>query len=187
VKPWQGRLIGCVLTMSVAAGLTSCTEPEPQPIPSPTPTVSAPTPSGITSPTPSAEELDLRGAEQAVSRFWRVIDRLSADPESDLTELTTVSRGPVAAQWARNINQDRYDRVTSTGNVVVRKATAARTKERNVYSVTACIDVSKVKVTDENGKSVVPADRPPRVAYDYTLNKDRQKWYVVKEKVTGTC
>jgi hypothetical protein len=93
----------------------------------------------------------------------------------------------VAAQWARNINQDRYDRLTSTGNVVVWKATAARTKERNVYSVTACIDVSKVRVTDKKGKSVVPADRPPRVAYDYTLNKDHHKWYVVKEKVTGTC
>ena len=105
MKPWQGRLVGCVLTMSVAAGLTSCTEPEPQPIPSPTPTVSTPSPIRSTSPNPSAEELDLRGAEQAVSRFWRVIDRLSADPESDLTELTTVSRGSVAAQWARNINQ----------------------------------------------------------------------------------
>ena len=93
MKPWQGRLVGCVLTMSVAAGLTSCTEPEPQPIPSPTPTVSAPTPSGSTSPTPSAEELDLRGAEQAVSQFWRVIDRLSADPESDLTSSLSSREG----------------------------------------------------------------------------------------------
>ena len=187
MKPWQGRLVGCVLTMSVAAGLTSCTEPEPQSIPSPTPTVSAPTPSRITSPTPSAEELDLRGAEQAVSRFWRVIDRLSADPESDLTELTTVSRGPVAAQWARNINQYRYDQVTAKGRVAVRDVSASQTKDDDLFKVTACIDSSKVNLVDKNGKSVVPPDGPRRVAYDYTVEKDSQRWYVIKEKVTETC
>jgi hypothetical protein len=187
VKPWQGRLVGCVLTMSVAAGLTSCTEPEPQPIPSPTPTVSAPTPSRITSPTPSAEELDLRGAEQAVSRFWRVIDRLSADPESDLTELTTVSRGPVAAQWARNINQYRYDQVTAKGRVAVRDVSASQTKDDNLFKVTACVDSSKVNLVDKKGKSVVPPNGPRRVAYDYTVQEDGQRWYVIKEKVTETC
>ena len=131
MKPWQGRLVGCVLTLSVAAGLTSCTEPQPQPPPSPTPTVSSPFPSRVTSPTPSAEELDLRGAEQAVSRFWRVIDRLSADPESDLTELATVSRGSVAAQWARAINQYRYDRVTTKGRVAVRDASGRQSQVRS--------------------------------------------------------
>jgi hypothetical protein len=59
-----------------------------------------------------------------VVRFWRVIDRLSADPDSDLTELTTVSRGSVPAQWANNINQDRHNRVRSSGNVVIRDAMA---------------------------------------------------------------
>jgi hypothetical protein len=44
-----------------------------------------------------------------------------------------------------------------------------------------------VDVRGKNGKSVVPADRPPQVSYDYSVALDRQKWYVVKEKVTGTC
>jgi len=48
-------------------------------------------------------------------RFWRVINRLSADPDSDLTELTTVSRGSVATQWAKNINQYRFDQVKAEG------------------------------------------------------------------------
>jgi hypothetical protein len=34
---------------------------------------------------------------------------------------------------------------------------------------------------------VVPPDRPPRVSYNYAVEMDEQKWYVVKEKVTGTC
>jgi hypothetical protein len=28
---------------------------------------------------------------------------------------------------------------------------------------------------------------PPRVSYNYVVQMDEQKWYVVKEKVTGTC
>jgi hypothetical protein len=187
VQTGLGRFAECVLALSLVAGLVSCSEPDPQPSISVTPVASSPAPSRTVSPTPSADEQNLREAERAVSRFWSVIDRLSADPDSDLTELTTVSRGSVAAQWARNINQDRYDRVRSTGNVVVRKATAKLSKQSNVFDVTACIDVSKVNVTDKDGKSVVPADRPARVSYDYAVEMDRQKWYVVKEKVNGTC
>ena len=66
-------------------------------------------------------------------------------------------------------------------------ATAKQSKQRNVFDVTACIDVSNVNVTDKDGKSVVPADGQRRVRYDYAVEMDRQKWYVVKEKVNGTC
>jgi hypothetical protein len=187
VQTGLGRFAGCVLALSIVAGLVSCSEPDRQPSTSPIPAASSPSLSRAASSTQSADEQNLREAERAVFRFWRVIDRLSADPNSDLTELTTVSRGAVAAQWARNINQDRYDRVRSTGNVVVRNATAKPSKQRNVFDVTACIDVSKVNVTDKDGKSVVPADRPAWVSYDYAVEMDQQKWYVVKEKVNGTC
>jgi hypothetical protein len=187
VQTRLARFAACVLTGSIAAFLTGCTEPNSQSGVSPISPTSSPSPSRTGSPTPSAEELNLRRAERAVARFWRVIDRLSADTDSDLTELTTVSRGPVAAQWARNISQSRYDRVRSTGNVVVRDAMAKRSKKESMFRVTACIDVSAVKVTDNDDKSVVPADRPPRVSYDYVVEMDRQKWYVVEEKVIGTC
>jgi len=33
----------------------------------------------------------------------------------------------------------------------------------------------------------VPPEGPRRVTYDYTVEKDRQKWYVIEEKVTKTC
>ena len=127
------RFAACVLTGSIAAFLTGCTEPNSQPSVSPIPPISSPSPSRTVSPTPSAEELNLRRAERAVDRFWRVIDRLSADTDSDLTELTTVSRGSVAAQWARNINQARYNRVRSTGNAVVRDAVAKRSKKQTSF------------------------------------------------------
>jgi hypothetical protein len=187
VRTRLGSVVKCVLTAVLVVCFASCSNPDPQPNPLPTQVASPVVPSRTSPPSPSTEELNLRKAERAVTRFWRVIDRLSADPDSDLTELTTVSRGSVAAQWAKNINQDRYDRVRSSGNVIVHDAMAKRSKKRNMFRVTACIDVSGVSLTDEDGKSVVPRDRPPRVGYNYVVEMERLNWYVVREKVTGTC
>jgi ribosomal protein L24 len=187
VQTALGRFAGCVLALSLIAGLVSCSEPDPQPSTSPIPAASSPSPSRTASPTPSADEQNLREAERAVFRFWRVIDRLSADPNSDLTQLTTVSRGAVAAQWARNINQYRFDRVKAEGRVDVRDVAAKQSKKDDVYKVTACIDASNVNLVDKNKRSVVPPEGPRRVSYDYTVEQDQKKWYVVKEKVTETC
>jgi glutathionyl-hydroquinone reductase len=46
-----------------------------------------------------------------------------------------------------------------------------------MLQVTACMDVSKVNVRDSDGKSVVTADRSPRVSYDYTVEMDRYRIY----------
>jgi hypothetical protein len=186
VQTGLGRIAECVLTLSLL-GLVSCGGPDPQPSISVSPVASSPAPSRTASPTPSAHEQNLREAERAVSRFWSVIDRLSADPDSDLTQLTTVSRGSVAAQWSRNINQYRFDRVKAEGRVDVREVVAKQSKKDNLYKVTACIDASNVNLVDKNGKSVVPPEGPRRVSYDYTVEQDQQKWYVIKEKVTETC
>jgi len=93
----------------------------------------------------------------------------------------------VAAQWARNINQYRFDEVKAEGRVAVRDVVAKQTKDDDLYKVTACIDASKVNLVDKNGKSVVPPEGPRRVSYDYTVENDQRKWYVIKEKVTKTC
>ena len=121
-----GSLVECVLTAVLVGCVASCSNPGPPPNPLPTQVASAVLPSTTATPTPSAEELKLHEAEGAVVRFWRVIDRLSADPNSDLTRLTTVSRGSVAAQWARNINQYRFDEVKAEGRVAVPPAATSR-------------------------------------------------------------
>jgi hypothetical protein len=177
---------GRIFRRSEVSG-SSCSNPDSQPSPLPTPVASSAVPSRAASRSPAAEDVNLRKAERAVVRFWRLIDRLSADPNSDLTSLTTVSRGSVAAQWARNINQYRFDEVKAEGRVAVRDVMAKQTKDDDLYKVTACIDASKVNLVDKNGKSVVPPEGPRRVSYDYTVENDQQKWYVIKEKVTKTC
>jgi hypothetical protein len=146
-----GSSVECVLTAVLVVSFASCTTPGPQPSPLPTPVASPVAPSRTDSPSPSAEELSLRKAERAVHRFWRVIDRLSAEPNSDLTKLTTVSRGSVAAQWARNINQYRFEEVKAEGRVAVRDVVAKQTKDDDLYKVTACIDASKVNLVDKAG------------------------------------
>jgi hypothetical protein len=187
VQTRLGSFVECVLTTAPAVCFASCSNPGPPPNPLPTQVASPVVPSTNATPSPSAEELKLHEAEGAVVRFWRVIDRLSADPNSDLTKLTTVSRGSVAAQWARNINQYRFDGVKAEGRVAVHDVVAKQTKDDDLYKVTACIDASKVNLVDKNGKSVVPPEGPRRVSYDYTVENDQRKWYVIKEKVTKTC
>jgi hypothetical protein len=155
VQTRLGSFVDCVLTAALAVCFASCSNPGPPSNPLPT-TVGSPVLSGTASASPSGEELRLRKAERALYRFWRVIDRLSADPDSDLTELTTVSRGSVAAQWAKNINQYRFDEVKAEGRVAVREVVAKQTKDHDLYRVTACIDASKVNLVDKKGKSVVP-------------------------------
>jgi hypothetical protein len=182
-----GSFVEGVLTAVLVACFASCSSPGPQPNPLPTQVASPVAPRKTASHSPSAEELKLHKAEGAVYRFWRVIDRLSAEPNSDLTKLTTVSRGSVAAQWARNINQYRFEEVKAEGRVAVRDVVAKQTKDDDLYKVTACIDASKVNLVDKSGKSVVAPEGPRRVSYDYTVENDQQKWYVIKEKVTKTC
>ena len=125
----------------------------------------------------------MRRAERAVSRFWRVIDRLSADPESDLTELTTVSRVSVAAQWARNINQYRYDQVTTKGRVAVRDASATKTKDDDLFKGTACIDVSNVNLVDKRREVRRASERssPGRVR----LHRRQRQSEVVRHQGKG--
>jgi hypothetical protein len=187
VQTRLGSFVECVLAAVVVVYLAACSNPGPQPNPLPTPVASPAVPSRTASSSPSAEEQDLRKAERAVHRFWRVIDRLSADPSADLTVLTTVSRGSAAAQWARNINQYRFDQVKAKGRVAVHDVMARESKDDDLYTVTACIDASQVDLVDNNGKSAVPPEGPRRVSYDYTVERDRKKWYVIKEKATKTC
>jgi hypothetical protein len=101
--------------------------------------------------------------------------------------LTTVARGSAAAQWRQNIKDYRYERLRQIGRVAVLDPVAKPSSKKGRYNVTACIDVEGVSLVDRKGKSVVAANRPKRVKYRYTVDRDAAKWYVVEEKATATC
>ncbi|SDT02201.1 hypothetical protein SAMN04488543_2863 [Friedmanniella luteola] len=145
--------------------------------PSPTPTPTSPSPAD---PSEAA-------AQAAVVRFWKVLDRLSADPKSDLTEIFTVARGEVADQYIQNITEYRADRVRQVGSVAVENLSADRLSKGSRYRVNACLDVSGANIVDEDGKSTVSDKRSPRIRYGYEVLRDSGKWYVVDEQAGKTC
>jgi hypothetical protein len=182
-RVFLGLLAPGLLCVTGCAGGSGETQLPPVPAPSavttasPTPTLTASAPrdpSGV-------------AAQAAVKRFWRVLDRLSADPRSSLTDIFTVSRGQVADQYIRNITQYRVDRVHQVGSVSVEPLSSIRQSKRDRYKVAVCLDVSGADIVDKNGKSTISSKRAPRVRYGYEVLRDAGKWYVITEQAGKTC
>lgn len=184
---WQRLVVGLLapslLCLAACQAGTGDTQPPPATtppsLPSPTPT---PTPTS-----PSATDPSEGAAQAAVVHFWKVLDRLSADPKSSLTEIFTVARGEVADQYIRDITQDRVNHVHQVGSVVVEDLAAKRLDKQERYGVMACIDVGATDLVTKKGTSVVPKNAPSRTRSTYELQKDDDRWYVVKEAAVSTC
>ena len=135
---------------------------------------------GIT-PTPSAEEQ----AADAVVRFWAELDRVSADPNIPLSELTSVAGDQALRQWQVVMTQERGQGHRSVGATQVISPTATHDAATGTYRVVACVDVSKVNVVDQDGKSVVSPNRPPRTKYTYEVSRVEGSYFVVKDSLEG--
>lgn len=181
----NGYLVPVVLLLTGSLGLAACNSDEPSPTSTKSSTSAAP--SATPSTRPSAE-VDEERAGQAVIDLWKVIDKVGADPKSNLEEINTVARGAVNTQWTKNLFDRRVRGERFVGHTTV-KVLATSLKEAGVYGVSACLDVSGLNVVDSKGRSIVPADRQPRLGYTYEVTQDKkdQKWYVTTEKVTGSC
>ena len=157
-----GSFVECVLTAVLVVCVASCSNPGPQPNPLPTQVASPVVPSTTASPSPSAEELKLHKAEGAVApllachrspfsrpgfRSDRAHDgfaRLGGGPVGKEHQPGSLQPGQI--QWKRR-------RPRCHGQTVQ--------EARHVFRVMACIDVSGVRLRDEDGKSVVPLRPPP--------------------------
>jgi len=104
-----------------------------------------------------------------------------------LDKLAVVSREPTIATWRQLLTKHRVMQVKQIGHTTVASA-IAKPGVAGRFAVTACIDVSKVNLVDKDGKSVVAANRPPRVQYLYTVEKGSDGvFYVVEDKAVQTC
>ena len=187
LKGWQQPLLWSL--MPGLLWLAACTggpgeTPTPPVTASPSPPLLSPTPPPTS---PSPVDPSEAAAQAAVVRFWKVLDRLSADPKSNLTDIFTVARGEVADQYIQNITEYRADRVRQVGSVAVETLSAERLSKRNRYEVKVCLDVSGADIVDKDGKSTVSDKRSPRIQYAYEVLRDSGKWYVVDEQVGKTC
>lgn len=183
-------LTATLAALSVVVAAAACTPdgsngPSASPTPS-DPTTTTITPSPTTTPTLSKEEVENRAAEQAIVNFWALTDKLFADPNVSLSKLVTVARDQSADVWRKLVISDRANGYRQIGSSVVRSVHATKNKQGQ-WDATACIDVSKINVIDQKGKSVVNAGRAPRVKYSYVLVRDGGKFYVIKDKAVGEC
>lgn len=173
-------LAACSSTTAPSA-TTSTTQPS-NGSPS-TPTTSVP--SSTTTTTVPATALS--SAEAAISSFWTSLDSLSAEPNSDLAALAKVARDPAFQTWQQLIVQRRVKSLRQIGATKVATAVATRTGA-STFEVEACIDVSGTDLVDSKGKSVVPADRSPRIRYQYSVVQGSDsKFYVTRDKASGSC
>jgi hypothetical protein len=88
----------------------------------------------------------------------------------------------VAAQWARNINQYRFDEVKAEGRVAVRDVVAKQTKDDDIYKVTASIDGGKGPPSGQKREISSAPEGARRVFYDYTVENDQRKWYASRKR-----
>ena len=181
------RMMAAALALVVITATSSCTTNDPSPVSTPSSPTSITTPPPPTSTSLSPAEQDRQGAEDAVGKFWAVIDELAADPFSKLERITTVSRDQTAAQWRKNLMSDRGKGWKQVGKTTVASAEAKQSGSNGQFVVAACIDVSKVNIVDKDGKSVIAASRPAQVAYRFTVQEDNEKLYVITDEATGTC
>lgn len=150
------------------------------------PTSSSPTPTPTTSaasPTPSSTPTDSPGAqaEAAVVAFWKLRDELASDPSQGVTRLSDVARGQALDVHRRSLNAQAANGWKQVGSTEVTPQSAKPSDKPDEYVVTACVNVAKVNIVDAEGKSQVPPGRPDQSAYDYTVQQDGAKWYVIKD------
>ncbi len=175
-----------VVGVAFAAVLATaaCTNPEAPPA---TTTAVPPTatPTAMTTSTTSADP-QLAGAEAAVAGLWGLVDALGADPKRSLDELTTVARDQSLETWRELLTSQRRRGYRQTGGISVVSSSARSAGGK--FTVDTCIDVSKTNLVDKYGKSVVAADRPPRVRYTSVVEQGTDgKFYVMQDKAVGTC
>ena len=182
------HLIAATLAVATSTATSACTANGPKPTPSTTTSVTS-TP---TTPTPSSTSLSpaeqgAKDAAQTITRFWAVVDALSSAPSASLDQLAVVSREPTIATWRQLLTTRRVKQIKQTGLTTV-ASVIAKPGDVGNFAVTACIDVSKVNLVNKVGKSVVAANRPPRVEYRYTVKRGSNGvFYVVEDKVVQTC
>ncbi|NLD76311.1 MAG: hypothetical protein GX643_06565 [Acidimicrobiales bacterium] len=168
--------------------LAGCTDSAPVDEPSslttsPATTTPVQTPdSQTTTQTPTVDpSSDEEQAKQAVIDFWAMQDELASKPEESLTRLAEVARGQALEAHRANLFSQAQEGLRQEGAVVVTPTHVGPGDSPSTFVVTACLDVSDTSIVDAQGNSVVPAGRPDQAAFDYTVERDGDQWFVVED------
>lgn len=148
---WTG--LGAVLLIVV--GLAACA---PEPTPSPTPTGFA------------SEEEAFAAAEATIDAYVNANNRIVVSEPESFEPLFALTTGEQNDYERKRLSAYHADGYTMSGTaIVVATEPDTWTDSTGTASIFACIDVSKLDVTDRSGVSQVSADRPPRQSLRVTL------------------
>ncbi|MFZ1287997.1 MAG: hypothetical protein WAR57_13275 [Candidatus Phosphoribacter sp.] len=139
------------------------------------------TTASTTTTTVSPQEQALTDAKGAVVAFWRARDEVASNPDLGVNRLDSVARGQALDVHRRSLNAQISAGLKQVGNVAVTPLAASASPDPGQYSVSACVDVSKVNVVDKEGKSQVPPERAERSRYDYVVLKAPEGWFVIQD------
>lgn len=158
---------------SPSAGVSST------PVHAPSPTSPSSTP-----PTPAGAQK----ADSAFGRYLKLTEELAADPSSDLNQLQTVTRGDALRRWQVDLTELRTQGWKQTGKSSARLTHVAPGSDARSWLMTYCVDGTGTDLVDAKGKSV-RGEGPRRVESKVTVTEDAVtgSWFVIQDKVVGTC
>lgn len=187
-RPLRLIATGLLAVLAVCGCTPKPGDPTPTPTPQPSVTASeTPTPTPTPVPSPSTDRE--RAATDAVLAYIKVVDKLGADPSSNLDELNTVATLDALAQMQYILQNYRIDGWRQVGQQVPSFMAATPGSSALEWTISMCIDVSGVDVLDAQGNSVKNPDGVPRILVDYEVVESlaATQWYVALETAIETC
>lgn len=192
------RTSTAAVALVAALALTGCngTTDEPDPTLGTAPTTATPEPDTATATTEppdddtetttappelSAEEQDQADIEETLHLYVSALDDARTG-EASIEEIYPYSRDTAREKWVTQVMAYEAQGITIEGNVDLEVVDIS--VEDDFAEVIACADVSGTDALDENGESIVPADRLDRTLNDFTLERDGSAelgWYVTDD------
>jgi hypothetical protein len=163
--------------MLLVAGAACARGNDPSATQSPIP--SSPAPTTATSTPPSESEVASGAASALVRKYVAVVDRLRQDRRAPLSDLTSVATSAQLSAMRRLIGGERDKNLHQTGDTKVAELTVQSVNLDNsdpkagkvpTVQIDVCVDVSRVDVLDNSGKSIVSPSRPDTGWTRYTVS-----------------
>ena len=192
----------CAIPLVVTA-LTvgsACSEPSTGPVPTPSSTVSPPTPTPAPTPTPTARptadaktEAARREVLALVDKYYKVDQRIAKNRRVPLDRYYTVAAGKYVQVLLQNAQSQRAQGHRVIGSVrfgrpdVLKLDPSGDKDKLPSATVQICLDVSRVDVVDQEGKSVVKPNRADAYVERLRIQKKKNGWRVVAGTNKGTA
>lgn len=179
----NGRKISALAAAALLlSALTACSGDAAPPAGTDVPSQSPSSSTSTSEPSPSEADIAEAAANDAIGRYFAVVDDLRQNPDASIEQLRRVAvGGQLTAQEAFTRNQrqagNRQVGDTTLVDAVVQQLNldAGADGGAPTAQIDVCWDVSAVDVLDAQGRSIVTADRPERGWTRYTLTNSRGK------------